>query len=401
MDSSTTQYCKQLEQWVGGPQRLADISGSRAYERFTGSQIAKIFNTRPEVYGQTERICLVSNFCASLFIGDYAPIDYSDGSGMNLLDITSHQWSQQCLDFCGPELSTKLGETLIPTASVVGPISQYFVDRYGFSADCRVVSFTGDNPASLIGMGLRKDDIAVSLGTSDTVFLRLNQPKPALDGHILCNPLDESSYMGLICFKNGSRTRERVRDECAEGDWPLFNELLESTPRGNFGNIGFYFDFKEIYPLISGDFRYNKFDAEVQRFSKEVEVRACIEGQFLRLRVHAENLGYNIGPNTRVLATGGASANGTIIQALADVFNAPVIVQTRPNSAALGGAFLAKYSLIKEQISFEDMIEEIDSTSIAANPSSDAFNVYTPLAQRYRKLEKEIDNKANNNSNHI
>jgi hypothetical protein len=43
----------------------------------------------------------------------------------------------------------------------------------------------------------------------------------------------------LICsFKNGSLTRERIRDICAEGSWKLFNELLNSTPRGNFGNIG-------------------------------------------------------------------------------------------------------------------------------------------------------------------
>ena len=343
MDSSTTNQCKQLEEFVGGPQTLANITGSRAYERFTGSQIAKISSSRPETYAQTERICLVSNFCASLFIGNYAPIDYSDGSGMNLLDIRAHQWSQQCLDFCGPELKTKLGETLVPSASVVGPISRYFVERYGFSQECKVVSFTGDNPASLIGMGLRKDDVAVSLGTSDTIFLRLSNPKPALDGHILCNPLDQESYMALICFKNGSRTRERIRDECSEGDWALFNELLESTPRGNFGNVGFYFDYREIYPLIAGDFRFNKYDTEVKSFSKEVEVRALIEGQFLRLRVHAENLGYTIGPNTRILATGGASANTAIVQALADVFNAPVILQTRPNSACLGGAFLAKY----------------------------------------------------------
>lgn len=43
----------------------------------------------------------------------------------------------------------------------------------------------------------------------------------------------------FICsFKNGSLTRERIRDVCAEGSWKLFNELLNSTPRGNFGNIG-------------------------------------------------------------------------------------------------------------------------------------------------------------------
>ena len=38
MDSSTTAECRKLEEAVGGAQRLADITGSRAYERFTGNQ---------------------------------------------------------------------------------------------------------------------------------------------------------------------------------------------------------------------------------------------------------------------------------------------------------------------------------------------------------------------------
>lgn len=36
MDSSTTKYCTALEAALGGPQRVASITGSRAYERFTG-----------------------------------------------------------------------------------------------------------------------------------------------------------------------------------------------------------------------------------------------------------------------------------------------------------------------------------------------------------------------------
>ena len=39
-------------------------------------------------------------------------------------------------------------------------------------------------------------------------------------------------------WKNGSLTRERIRDESAGGSWDLFNQLLDSTPRGNFGNVG-------------------------------------------------------------------------------------------------------------------------------------------------------------------
>lgn len=45
-----------------------------------------------------QRISLVSSFAASLFIADYAPIDDSDGSGMNLLDIYTRDWSPECLE---------------------------------------------------------------------------------------------------------------------------------------------------------------------------------------------------------------------------------------------------------------------------------------------------------------
>ena len=41
-DSSTTRECRELEQAIGGAQALADLTGSRAYERFTANQIARV-----------------------------------------------------------------------------------------------------------------------------------------------------------------------------------------------------------------------------------------------------------------------------------------------------------------------------------------------------------------------
>lgn len=42
-------------------------------------------------------ISLVSSFGASLMLGAYAPIDESDGSGMNLMDLKAREWSSVCL----------------------------------------------------------------------------------------------------------------------------------------------------------------------------------------------------------------------------------------------------------------------------------------------------------------
>lgn len=52
--------------------------------------------------------------------------------------------------------------------------------------------------ASLAGMSLQGGDVAVSLGTSDTLFLWLTTPRPALEGHIFVNPVDDDAYMALL-----------------------------------------------------------------------------------------------------------------------------------------------------------------------------------------------------------
>lgn len=91
-------------------------------------------------------------------------------------------------------------------------------------------------------------------------------------------------------------TRKRICDSAAQGSWPIFNELLESTPRGNFGNLGLYFDSQEILPFIIGDYRFNKANEKINRYSsKEVEVRALVEGQFIAKRAYAEDFGFSTG----------------------------------------------------------------------------------------------------------
>ena len=76
----------------------------------------------------------MSSFLASLFLGDYAPIDASDASGMNLFNIHSKTWDERLLIACGGEtLREKLGNVQVDGLNVMGNVCRYFVERYGFN----------------------------------------------------------------------------------------------------------------------------------------------------------------------------------------------------------------------------------------------------------------------------
>ena len=394
MYSSTAEQCQDLEQIMGGAQALADLTGSRAYVRFTGNQIAKIHQRQAEAYASTEHISLVSSFMASLLVGDVAPIDASDGSGMNLMDIWSMQWSGDALRATAPALKEKLGP-VVPSHSVVGNVHPYYVERYGFSPGCRVIAFSGDNPNSLAGLRLQSlGDLAISMGTSDTIFASLENPKPSgMEGHIFANPITPGAFMAMIVRQNGSLARERVRDDVSGGDWDTFDGLLDGTPPGNGGKIGMYVLEPEITPPITrtGIYRFDAEDRQVDSFNKAEDVRAIIEGQFLSMRLHAEGIG--IKPS-RLIATGGASVNTSILKVVANVFGKPVYVAERADSASLGAAYRAQHGLACEEasqfISFANLMGSAAPFAEAAVPDMSAHEAYEKVKDRFRRLEQSL-----------
>ncbi len=393
MDSSTTKQCRERDAAIGGAQAMAELTGSRSYERFTGNQVARIAQERPDAYRDTERIALVSSFMASLMIGGYAPIEPGDGAGMNLMDIRSKRWDARALACTAPDLEAKLGE-ITPSHSVIGMVSRYHVERHRFSKDCVVIAFSGDNPNSLAALRLEKSgEIAVSLGTSDTLFGALSEPRPsATEGHIFGNPINPDGYMALMCIKNGSLTREAVRDESAGGSWTEFENALKRTSPGNGGRIGFYFREPEITPpvLSPGIHRFGPGD-ETSVFTGDENIRAVVEGQFLSMRLHGANIGLT--PRT-VLATGGASVNRSLLQVMADVFGTPVHTCSQANSASLGAALRALHGWRCRQagqfVSFSESIRLAEPFVQAASPDKKAHEVYTKMLPRYAELERGV-----------
>jgi xylulokinase len=382
MDSSTAEECAEITASVGGEAVLAQRTGSRAFERFTGPQIRRFFKRMPEGYRATARVHLVSSFLASLLAGADAPVDPGDASGMNLMDLATQDWWQDALEATAPELREKL-PTVVPSRTVVGTLSPYWQARYGLPA-AKVIAWSGDNPCSLIGTGLvREGRVAVSLGTSDTVFGLMREPRVDVTGtgHVFGAPTGD--YMGLTCFQNGSLARERVRNEFGM-DWAAFSRALDTTAP-SVRIVLPWFE-PEITPAvpIAGVHWYGP-----RRSGPDAEVRALVEAQMMAMALHSKWMGVEI---DIIHATGGAAANRSILQTMADVFGATVYQLEVAQSAALGAALRAAHGDLATSDSpagWEDVIrgfaEPLATTRLEPDARRHAF--YRGLMRVYAACE--------------
>jgi xylulokinase len=386
MDSSTSLECREIAEAVGGAQVLANHTGSRAFERFTAAQIRRFSRLDPAACAATTRIDLVSSFLCSLLAGVPAPLDPGDASGMNLMDLAAGDWWPPAVHATAPDLLRRLPH-VAPAWTTAGTLAPYWQTRYGFPP-ARVISWSGDNPSSMIGTGLVNEGrIAVSLGTSDTVFGAMRQPRvdSTGTGHVFGSPTGE--FMGLTCFKNGSLARERVRD--AYGlTWDAFSSALGATPPGNDGRLMLPWFEPEITPtvLVPGVRRHNLAANDVA-----VNVRAVVEAQAMSMARHSAWMGVEV---REIVATGGASVNKDVLQIVADVFGADVYPSSVTNSAALGAALRAMHGdwhASGKAANWEDVVrglaEPVASTRIQTDPRR--HEIYRKLLPEYAAFEAD------------
>lgn len=403
----------------------------------------------PRMYAGTSRISLVSSFLASLFLGSIAPLDVGDVCGMNLWDMPNQRYSPELLALAagggnGDVLRQKLGEPEMDGGRPLGTISPYFVRRYGFSPGCRVVPFTGDNPATILALPLRPLDAIVSLGTS-TTFL-MNTPAYTPDGayHFFNHPTTRGHYMFMLCYKNGGLAREKVRDalprnrnrnrnrESAgrpdDDAWDDFNAAVLNTPplhvdaaaaaagRGDKAKakakLGLYFCLRETVPNIrAGTFRF-RCDADdgshleqVQGgWSEDLDPRVIVESQALSMRlrsrklVHSPRDGLPAQPR-RIYLVGGGSVNPAIARVIGDVLGGADGVyrlDVGGSACALGGAYKALWALERKQgETFDDLIaqrwkEEGSIERVDEGFKHGTYQQYGNILGAFEEMEKRL-----------
>jgi xylulokinase len=388
MDSSTSVECAEIRDALGGIKATARTTGSDTFERFTGPQIRKFFKTEPENYRKTASIALVSSFIASIIAGKIAPIDHGDGAGMNLMDIRKKSWHPDALKATAPKLKSKF-PPLAESSRVIGPVSPYFVKRYGLNPGAQALVWSGDNPCSLIGLGLIKEgNVAISLGTSYTYFgcMKRCRVDERGEGHVFGAPTGD--YMSLIVFKNGSLAREQALHRYGL-DWEGHNRLLVNSPPGNNGGILLPWFEPEIVPRVNKP-GIHRFDLDPN--DATANSRAIVEAQMMSMRIHSAWM--KIKP-TRIYATGGGSVNAPVLQIMADVMNCPVLRIEVAKSAALGAALRAAHGWLAhngEKPKWENVVSVFTDPipNSETKPRVKAVRVYDKLVEKYARCERSV-----------
>lgn len=376
-DSSTARECEEIRQALGGASATAELTGSDTFERFTGPQIRRFARTEPDAWTDTAHVCLVSSFVTSVLAGRLTPIDHGDGSGMNLLDIRRREWSTEAMAATTAGLERRFLPSE-PPWTVVGRIAPYFTARHGLPPEAQVIIGSGDNPCSLVGVGVREPGEAVlSLGTSDTYFCLLSDVAvdPDANGHVFIAP--SGPPMSLICFRNGSLAREAVRDRYGL-DWADFEDALRETSPGNDGMMMLPWFEPEIVPRVAspGVVRLGGLKDAPEQADRNC--RAVVEGQFLSMRLNSEWMATR---PSRILATGGGSQNRELLQIAADVLGCRVEGLEVSDGAALGAALRATgrspYPL-----------PPAGEPGPAASPRPEAVAVYDRMLPRYAEAQR-------------
>jgi len=316
---------------VIGKQKLSQLTGNIAFAGFTAPKILWMYENEPELFARIARICLPKDYLALQLTGVFSS-DYSDASGMLLLDVQNKCWSKEMCEICHikPEWLPRLYESYQVTGKLL--------PEYGLP-NCVLTAGAGDNAAAAIGTGtVANGSCNISLGTSGTVFLSADSysvdPKNAL--HSFAHANGRWHLMGCVLSAASCR-KWWLEDILNTDDYIADDEQIAATDT----NLVFL-------PYLSGERSpHNDVNARgafiglsAQTTRRQMS-RAIMEGVAFSLRDCIEVAAQSGQRPTATNLCGGGAKSRVWRQIMADALNMPVSVLKTEQGPSLGGAMLA------------------------------------------------------------
>ena len=356
MTSDTVKQADFIRTFVGGKERMIQLSGSNSPLRFTGAVIRKIAEQFPAAYQETEHIHLLSSLIPAVLTGNSrVPLDFSNACGMSMMDYAGKDWSVKLIKAVAENLpggESVLRNKLLPIVSpltIDGRIATFFIDRFDFSPDCRILAGSGDNPQSKVlvsGNLLSLGSSLVNMASTDGKHLDMSGASNAMyDG--LGRPFIFS------CRTNGALVWDQLRASYGlkKEEYEPAEKALRETPVGKF--MIFWQPRDESFPVCSS---YELIRTTHSTPELGADYSGLIETTLGLMYLYSKTFAKETAEPLYV--TGGANKSPEILRRVAAIWNKPV-VRIEEAGAALGAAAAGAYALLKTT-GKEVKIEEIN-----------------------------------------
>ena len=324
---------------VIGKQKLSAWTANIAFAGFTAPKILWMRENEPENFARIAKIMLPKDYVNYVLTGVHC-CDYSDASGMLLLDVAHKRWSKEMLDLCG--ITEAQMPALFESYETVGTLRPEIAQLLGFPENVKVCAGAGDNAAAAVGTGVVGDGgCNISLGTSGTVFISSKQfgvdPNNAL--HAFAHA--DGGYHLMGCMLSAASCNKWLMDDIlrtkdyAGEQAPITDEKLGT-------NHVYFLPYLmgERSPINDTNAR-GTFIGMSMDTSRADMTQAVLEGVAFAIRDSVE-VAKSLGiPLTSSMLCGGGAKSPLWRRILANVLNMPLTIPASEQGPGMGGAMLA------------------------------------------------------------
>lgn len=366
---------------VIGKDRLSDDTANIAFAGFTAPKILWLKKHELENFEKICKIMLPKDYLAYKLSGSFCT-DYSDASGMLLLDVKNKCWSKDMLEICSikEEQLPKLYESY----DVVGTLKSNIAQELGLSEHVKVIAGAGDNAAAAVGTGTVGDGMCnISLGTSGTIFI--SSDSFSVDSHNALHSFAhaDGSYHLMGCMLSAASCNKWWMDEILK----IKDYGKEQEGIGNLGeNSVFYL------PYLMGERSpHNNPNARAvflgmsMDTTREEMTQAVLEGVAFGLRDSLEvarSLGVNI---QRTKICGGGAKSPLWKKMIANIMNLKLDVIESEEGPGYGAAMLAAVGC-GEFKSVQDAAEKLVHIVETVEPEPELVEKYENQYKKFKKI---------------
>ncbi|MBN2323051.1 MAG: xylulokinase [Spirochaetes bacterium] len=382
-DLRSTTQAEHLSQRIDRD-RVYEITGHRLSASYSATKIMWIREHEPSIYKRTEKFIHAKDYLASRLTGNIIS-DYSDASGMNLLDITSLKWSEEILEATGidPSKLPDIGESV----EISGKVTKEAAAECGLLNGTPVVIGGGDGACATCGSGVvREGSSYIYLGTSTWMAIAAKRPliDPSRRTFTFCH-FTRGLYFpaGTMQAGGGSyqwmkntlcRSEASCADEAGVDVYDILNLKAQKVQAGSGGILYLPYLMGERSPLWNPDAR-GCFIGLSMAHTKEHLIRAVLEGVAYNMRLICDAFAEQ-GVNTQAIRMIGGGAKSRLWREIfAGIMEKPILrlnfieEATSMGAAIAGGIGVGIFSSIEDAEKLVHVTEE-------AKPKEEDIPVY-------------------------